>query len=340
MEKEKKMRKKISMAVILVLIVSGMTFAGGGRDSSGDGQYRFIYGDTSPIGDLRDRANSLMVQRLRERSGGRIHVDYFPASQLGNDIDQIQSVIVGAQTLWGADLSWLANWVPDMNILGWGFTFRDTEHWINFLRSDLFRNMMSRFETEQNMKFLGVAPQGSRILSSKTPIRSLADLQNKKMRVPEIESYLRLWEALGTSPTPVAWAELYMALTQGLVDACEGPINSTYQSKIHEAAPYITLTNHVQVGFLILMNGGIWGSLPSDLQNVVQGSADDAIAYFIQEADKTIQEALDSMRAEGATLITLTNIAEWQEKIRDATAAMEARGLWSRGLFDEIQRIR
>jgi TRAP-type C4-dicarboxylate transport system substrate-binding protein len=130
-----------------------------------------------------------------------------------------------------------------------------------------------------------------------------------------------------------------MGLKQGVVEACEGPVTAAYAAKLHEAAPYITLTRHIQSTYFIMMNGAAWESLTPALKTAVQEAANEAIAYCDGAALKRQNESFDKFKAEGATLITLDNIKEWQDKVKAATAAMEEKGLWPKGLVDEIQKI-
>jgi tripartite ATP-independent transporter DctP family solute receptor len=330
--------RKVSVGLILLLSLA-MGVLGAGKQEASTKTFKFVYGGSDAVGSLFDRSNFRMVELLRERSKGQIQVDWYPADQLGGDIDQIQSTIAGTQIFYGDVLDWLANWQKDFSVMGWGFTFRNREHLQKFLKSELFKEMIGKFEKEYKVKYLGGTATDPRILFSKTPVRSLKDIEGKKMRVPEIESYLRLWEALGTRPTRITWAEIYMALKQGVVEACEGPVTAAYAAKLHEAAPYVTLTRHIQSTFFIMMNGAAWESLTPELKKVVQDCANEAIAYCDSEALKRQNDSIEKMKAEGATIIELDNIREWQEKVRGATAAMEEKGLWSKGLVEKIQKI-
>jgi TRAP-type C4-dicarboxylate transport system substrate-binding protein len=236
-------------------------------------------------------------------------------------------------------LVWLANWMPDFNILGWGFTFRDKDHLYNFLRSDLYKGMIAEFEKEYDVKILSAVPTQPRILFSKNPVNSLEDIEDVKMRVPEIESYLRLWEALGTRPTRVTWSEVYMALKQGVIDACEGPVSAAYAAKMHEPTGNVTATNHLMSTYFIMMNGTMFDSLGPELQQKAYEAAEEATQFMYDESDRETQETYDKMEEEGANVIRSIDVGPWQEKVRDATAAMEEKGLWRKGLWEEIQAI-
>jgi tripartite ATP-independent transporter DctP family solute receptor len=303
-------------------------------------EIKLIFGGSDAVGSLLDRSNRLFIERFEQKSNGQVKVGFYPADQLGGDIDQIQSTMSGTQHLYGDVLVWLANWVPDFNILGWGFTFRDKDHFSKFLKSEIYKNMVAQFEKNHGVKVLSAVPTQPRILFSKKPVNSLKDMENVKMRVPEIESYLRLWEALGAKPTRVTWSEVYMALKQGVIDACEGPVSAAYAAKMHEPTGNVICTRHLMSSYFLMMNGEKFNSLSPELRQMAQEAADEATQFMYNEADQETEEVLNKMEQEGAQVVRSIDVQPWQDKVGAATAAMEEKGLWRKGLYEEIQKIR
>jgi len=323
--------------LILVFLLLVLVFAFSGE---ADAKVKMIFGGSDAVGSLLDRSNKLFCEELQKRSNGEIEVSFYPADQLGGDIEQIQSTMAGTQHIYGDVLVWLANWMTDFNILGWGFTFRDKDHFSKFLASDLYKNMVADFEKQYKVKILGGIPTQPRVLFSKKPVGSLKDIENIKMRVPEIESYLRLWEAIGTRPTRVTWSEVYMALKQGVIDACEGPVSAAYAAKFHEAARNVTVTRHLMSTYFLMMNGAMYDSLGPQLKQKAQEAANAALQYMEKESDKETEKDLNKMESEGAKVVRSIDVKPWQKRVQSATATMEEKGLWRKGLYDEIQRIR
>jgi TRAP-type C4-dicarboxylate transport system substrate-binding protein len=209
-----------------------------------------------------------------------------------------------------------------------------------FLKSVGFKKMTDELEKNANIRILGATATESRTLLAKKPINTLDDLQNIKMRIPEIETYLRFWEALGTRPSRVTFAEVYMGLTQGVIDACEAATVAVYGMKWHEAARNVMLTHHIQSTYGVYINKGHWESLPLELQKIVQTAADEAVAYCSREALIQEQDVIKKMKAEGANVIEKINVKEWQDKVVPAIVAMEEKGMWRKGLYNEIQQIK
>lgn len=177
------------------------------------------------------------------------------------------------------------------------------------------------------------------MLVSKKPVKTPADIANIKMRVPEIETYLKVWKGLGTSPTRVAWAEVYLALKTGTVDAAEGPLDQMYATKFYEAAPYITLTNHLQQAFTIAINDDVYASLPNDLQKILADASVEAGEYFQKLIRDEFEVNRSKMVAEGA-VISEVDTVPFQKLLEPVIKESEETGFWSKGLYQKVQDIK
>ena len=187
-----------------------------------------------------------MAKLVFERSNGRLKIEFFPASQLGNAITQIEGVMMGTQDMFQDAAEWMSQFEKDYNILAMAFAFRDQNHLQAFFNSPLNVEIKERLRKDRGIRIIAENwNRAPRDLVSKKPVNSPADLQGIKMRVPEIEMYLLVWKAMGTQPTQVAWGETYLALMQGLVDAMEGPFDTLLSMKFFEAAQNISMTHHL-----------------------------------------------------------------------------------------------
>jgi TRAP-type C4-dicarboxylate transport system substrate-binding protein len=298
--------------------------------------FRFRFGGSDPGRGILDRTTARFVELSEQKSNGRLKWDYLCCDQLGGDIAQIEQMMANSIQGYGDVLDWWANWVKDYSIFGWGFAFRDQDHFAKFLESPTYREMAERLRTQNGLRILAAAPTEPRMLWVKKPISGLDDLKGMKMRVPEIKAYLMVWEALGTRPSRVTWGEVYLALKTGVVEGAEGPISATYGVKFHEAAPHGYLTNHIISSAHITMNEKAYQSLPPDLRRAVDDAAREAVAYARSDARKVADEALGKMKAEGARIGTI-DTRPLQERLREAVGKAETEGLWARGLWQKVQ---
>jgi TRAP-type C4-dicarboxylate transport system substrate-binding protein len=207
-----------------------------------------------------------------------------------------------------------------------------------FLDSPTYAAMAEKLRKEQGLRILAAAPTQPRILFSKKPVGSLNDLNGVKMRVPEIKTYLTLWETLGTRPSRLAWGEIYLGLKTGVVEAAEGPISSAYSAKFHEAAPNVIRTDHLMSSAHITINEKAFTGLPADMQKLVTDCAVEAVQNTRKTALAETEDVVRKMAAEGAK-VTAIDKAPIQARAKEGVAKMEKDGAWSSGLWDQIQKL-
>lgn len=299
-------------------------------------QETLTFGGSDAVGSLIDRANKRFTELVNERSEGRLKVNFIQGEQLGNDIDVIQQMMQGSVDLYGDVVGWYANWVKDFNILNWGFTFRDNDHMQAFLDSELYQKLAEELREKNGLRILAAAPTQPRVLFAKRTIKSPDDLTDVKMRVPEIRTYLLLWQTLGTQPSRVAWAEIYLGLQTGTIEAAEGPVSAVYAAKFHEPAPYVMRTDHLVSTYHITMNDARFQALDPELQEIVLEAAGEAGAWARQQAEAETEETIQKMADEGATIIGVDRTS-FAEKALSGVEEMEKDGVWSAGLWQRIR---
>ena len=296
------------------------------------------FGGSDAIGSILDRQNLRFTACVNDKAGGRLRVNFIQGEQLGSDMQVIEQMMQGSVHVYGDVLDWYANLVKDYAILAWGFTFRDADHMQKFLDSPTYAAMSQKLLKEQGLRILAAAPTQPRILFSKKPVASLADLNGVKMRVPEIKTYLTLWETLGTRPSRLAWGEIYLGLKTGVVEAAEGPISSAYSAKFHEAATNVVRTDHLMSSAHITMNEKAYAALPPDMQKLMVDCASDAVQNTRRTAQQETEDVVRKMAAEGAKVSAIDK-APIQQRAKEGVAKMEKDGAWSPGLWDQIQKL-
>ncbi len=306
--------------------------------ASAQAQTVLTFGGSDAIGSILDRQNVRFTACVNDKAAGKLKVNFIQGEQLGSDVQVIEQTMQGSVQLYGDVLDWYANWVKDYAILAWGFTFRDADHMQKFLDSPTYAAMAEKLRKEQGLRILAAAPTQPRILFSKKPVASLGDLNSVKMRVPEIKTYLTLWETLGTRPSRLAWGEIYLGLKTGVIEAAEGPISSAYSAKFHEAAPNVIRTDHLMSSAHITIGEKAYAALTPDLQKLVSDCAVEAVQNTRKTAQAETEEVVRKMAAEGAK-VTQIDKAPIQQRAKDGVAKMEKDGAWAAGLWDQIQKL-
>lgn len=308
-------------------------FAGGAG-----AQQTIVFGGSDAIGGTFDIQNKTFTRLVNERAAGRLRVNFIAGEQLGPDMQVIEQMMQGSVQMYGDVLDWYANFNKDFAIFGWGFAFRDIAHVQKFIDSPIYAEMIEQLRAKQGIRVLAASTTQPRVLFSRKPVQSLADLKDVKMRVPEIKTYLALWETLGTRPSRLAWAEVPLGLRTGVVEAAEGPIASAYAAKMHEAAKFVTRTDHILSTSHITINERFFSALAPDLQKIVADAAREAVAETRRLAGAEVDDIVAKMRREGAT-VSVIDTKPINDRAREAVAKMEAEGLWSAGLWQKIQDL-
>lgn len=302
-------------------------------------QQALTFGGSDAIGTVIDRTNAMFTKLVNERAAGKVKINFIQGEQLGSDVQVVEQMMKGSVALYGDVLDWYANWVKDFSVLAWGFTFRDNDHYQKFLDSPTFAAMAEELRTKQGLRILASAPTQPRVLFAKKPVNTPDDLKDVKMRVPEIKTYLNLWQAMGTKPARVAWAEVFLGLKTGVIDAAEGPIGSAYAQKFHTAATNVMRTDHLMSSQHITINEKVYQSLPPDVQKIMVDAAREAIAWGRKEAEAETDQVVKKMASEGAKIVNVDR-APFAERAVSAADGMEKDGAWSMGLYQKIRAIK
>jgi TRAP-type transport system periplasmic protein len=311
------------------------TFALGGIAKA---ETNLIVAGSEATGSLLERMAQKFTELVTEKSAGSVKVNLILGQSLGSAQQVMEQHQAGSVDMMFSRPDWFTTNVPDFQVLSWGFTFRDRAHLTSFLGSPIFEELAQQAIDKMGVRILAASADQPRIVYSRTPIETVDDLQGLKMRVPGIKAYLELWEAEGAVPTQIAWAEAFLALQTGGVDAAEADASGAYSQKFHVAAPYITLTNHLVSAATLSINEAKWATIPAEDQAFIQAAADEALAWMSNEALEDSESTLAKMIAEGATVIEVDN-EPFAEKARAGVEKMEAEGLWAAGLWQRIRDL-
>ncbi|MEF2554295.1 TRAP transporter substrate-binding protein [Aurantimonas sp. A2-1-M11] len=324
---------KIS-ATSVVAVVAAVMIGG-----AANAKTTLTFGGSDAVGSMLDKANAKFSELVTERTDGEVTINFISGEQLGNDVDVIQQVMQGSTDLYGDVLGWYANWVPDLSILNWGFTFDDNDHVQTFIDSDLYADMAEQLRKEQGLRVLAVAPTQPRVLFGVKELKNPGELSGVKMRVPDIKTYLLLWETLGAQPSRVAWGEVFLGLKTGTLEATEGPVSSAYAAKFHQAAPFVMRTDHLVSTYQITINDKTFESLTPDQQKTLTDTAVEVTQWARSQAESETDAIITKMADEGAMVVEV-DASSFAEKARAGVETMEADGVWSAGLWQQIRDLR
>jgi len=245
------------------------------------------------------KAMVYMAERLDKYSGGTMRIDIYPSGQLGVERETVELLQIGSLAMTKVSTAPLEAFVPSMKIFSIPYLFRDREHYFRVLDSDIGKFLLESTEVAR-VRGLGYYDSGSRSFYTKEkPVLTPDDLDGMKIRVMQSQTAVKMVSALGGSPTPISWGELYTALQQGVVDGAENNPPSFYLSGHYETAKYYSLDEHTAVPDILLISSRVWQSLDEQQKGWLQHAVDDSVAYQRELWKQSTEEALAAVQKAG-----------------------------------------
>jgi tripartite ATP-independent transporter DctP family solute receptor len=198
---------------------------------------------------------------IKKRTNGRYEVQVFPASTLGKESDINQGLTLGTVDIILSGASFAGNSYKPLAITYFPFIFRDAEHQLKYARSDVFRELAKGYDDKTGNHITALNYYGARHVTSNRPIARPEDMKGLKIRVPDAPAYLAFPKSLGANATPIAFAEVYLALQNGTVEAQENPLPTIEAKKFYEVQKNISLTGHIVDSLLTIVSGQLWAKL-------------------------------------------------------------------------------
>lgn len=206
-----------------------------------------------------------------KRSGGKIEVRLFPGSQLGKDEDVLEQARAGAGVAVVVDGGRLAVYTKEFGVLGAPYLASGYDGVRKVVTSPMFETWVEKLRKSAGLQVLSFNWwQGERHLVTNVPVKVPADLSGVRMRTPGAPVWMETIRAMGATPTPMGWAEVYTALQQKAIDAVEAQDPAVYNSRLYEVTKYLTKTGHINLITGIVTSAAWFDSLPADLRAMVR----------------------------------------------------------------------
>ena len=234
-------------------------------------------------------------EEIKKRTNGKYEIQVFPASTLGKESDINQGLTLGTVDIILTGASFAGNTYKPLAVTYFPFIFRDAEHLLKYARSDVFAELAKGYDEKSGNHITALNYYGARNVTSAAskPVAKPEDMKGLKIRVPDAPAYLAFPKALGANPTPIAFAEVYLALQNNTVDAQENPLPTIEAKKFYEVQKNISLTGHIVDSLLTVVGGPLWGAPVSADEKKI-------FTEVMQEAaEKTGREIIASEAAAG-----------------------------------------
>ncbi len=244
-----------------------------------------------------------MAKKLNEISGGKMTIELYANGQLGAERELLELLQIGSLDMTKVSAGILENFVPEMKVLTLPYIFRDSAHAWSVLQGPIGHELLQKGD-KYWLRGLCFYDAGSRSFYSKDkPIQSPDDLKGLKVRVMNSQSAVDMVSALGGSPTPVSFGELYTALQQGVVDAAENNAPSFYTSRHYEICKYYSIDEHSTIPDVLIVSTYLWEKLSNQERKWLQEAADQSVNYQKEVWAASVKESLEMVQAAGVTIL-------------------------------------
>jgi tripartite ATP-independent transporter DctP family solute receptor len=248
------------------------------------------------------QAMLFLSERVSEKSNGRMRIDIYPSEQLGSERECLELLQIGSIAMTKVSCSVLEGFVPAMSVLSLPYLFKNEEHRFKILEGEIGKQLLLKGE-KYWLRGLCYYDAGNRSFYTKDkPVLSPSDLEGLKIRTQESQTSMKMVQALGGSPTPIAWGELYSALQQGVVDGAENNPPSFHLSRHYEVCRFYCLDEHTGVPDVLLISTKIWHGLSPELKELLQEAADESAVYQKKLWKDATQLALDEIQKSGVKI--------------------------------------
>jgi tripartite ATP-independent transporter DctP family solute receptor len=244
-----------------------------------------------------------MARRVKELSDGRLKIKIYPSEQLGSERECLEMLQIGSLAITKVSSAALESFVPEYKVLGLPYLFRSKAHSHKVLDGAIGQKILNSGR-EYWLKGLVFYDAGSRsFYTIDKPIRKPADLKGMKIRVMESIMSVKMISAMGGSPTPISWGELYTALQNGIVDGAENNLPSFHLSYHFELCDYYCMDQHTTVPDVLLISTHTWDNLTEKQRNWIRQAARESVAKQRKYWKQARQKALETIKAEGVKVI-------------------------------------
>lgn len=230
--------------------------------------------------------------------------------------------------------------IPAWSIFTAGYLIRDPEHQQKVFKGEIGKEMYGLVEKEMGIHILDVGYLGTRQvnLRSRREVKTPADLAGVKLRMPASDTWMFLGTALGASPTPVAFNEIYLALQTGTVDGQDNPLPTVEKAKFYEVTEQIVMTSHLVDGVFFSIANSTWDKLSAEQKVVFEKAAASAIAFNNENRIKDEARLVQLMKDKGLT-VTEPDVAAFRKAVQEAYLGSELSKDWPQGLLERVNAV-
>jgi tripartite ATP-independent transporter DctP family solute receptor len=235
----------------------------------------------------------------------------------------------------------IAKLVPEFSVFTAGYVIRDPQHQQKVFNGPIGEEMFKPVSEKMDVTVLSTLYLGTRQVNLREArnVKTPADLKGVKLRMPGSKEWLFLGEALGATPTPMAFGEVYLALKTGTIDAQDNPLPTVRAAKFYEVTKQIVMTSHLVDGIFISISNKAWNALTPAQKQKVKAAAQAASAYNNENRIKEEAQLVDFFKQQGLS-VTTPDVDAFRKTVQQAYLNSDYAKVWPKGLLDRINQVK
>jgi tripartite ATP-independent transporter DctP family solute receptor len=279
------------------------------------------------------------ADEIKKRTNGRYEIGVFPASQLGNENQINEGLGLGTVDIIYTGVAFAGSIHKPLSITNAPYILRDFDHFTAYRNSQLFRDIAKGYEDKTKHKVVALNYYGQRHLTANKAINKPEDMKGMKLRVPPAPLFLMFTKSVGANATPIAFAEVYLALQQGTVDGQENPLPTIMAKKFYEVQTHIMLSGHITESLVTIVGSHVWAKLSDEDKKIFQEVLKQASDKVTADIRASEMKLADEFRKLGKTVIEPDRAAFRAAAIPLHNDASAGAG-WSKAEYDALQALK
>jgi tripartite ATP-independent transporter DctP family solute receptor len=284
---------------------------------------------------------TVFKDKLQATAPGEFDVQIYLNSSLFKQAAEAAAMARGNLEVSALSPADLSRQVPYFSVFTAGYVLRDLPHQQKVFNGPIGAEGFQQVYERMGIKILATAYLGTRqlVLRQARDVKTPADLKGLKLRMPASKEWLFLGESLGATATPLSFAEVYMALKTGTIDAQDNPLPSVRAARFHEVSQQVVLTGHLVDALFIAISQKTWETLTPTQREKVQQAAQAAALYNNEQRLAEEKNILAYMKQQGLR-ITTPDVAAFKQQVAQRYKTSELAATWPPGLLARIEAVR
>ena len=314
-------KKKIISVILVAAMTAGLTACStGSKSASSDEVQRYAWplGSSSPEDTVTQIYAEKFADEVDRLSDGKMKISVYPNSVLGGDRELLESCKDGDIPFVVQNTAPQVTFMKDTAVFDMPALFETIDEVREHVDNPKFMELMQKVYNDGGYELLGYADQGFRVMTTNKEVTKLSDFKGQKIRTMENSYHMAYWKAIGASPTPMTFSEVYIGLQQGTIDAQENPYEVIVSNKLYEQQDYVVETNHLPHLISLIVSEEFFDGLSDEQQQIIKEAANTAKEYAREQSDERIASKIDTIKESGTQIIQLSD--ELHSQIREKCA--------------------